>query len=160
MSRELGVQFARQGVRVNALCPGPVETPLLLRLFDETPGAYERRRVHLPMGRLAKPREIVNARALPRERRVVVRERRDVPRRRRAHRRLRHARVARHRVARVGRWRTASRWSGSSASSRTSARVDGIDLVVAEGEIYGFLGPNGAGKSTTVHMLDDAAAAH
>jgi len=58
MSRELAVQFARQGVRVNALCPGPVETPLLMRLFDETPGAYERRRVHLPMGRLAQAREI------------------------------------------------------------------------------------------------------
>ena len=61
MTRELGVQFARQGVRVNALCPGPVETPLLLRIWGETPGAAERRLVHLPMGRMAKPREIVNA---------------------------------------------------------------------------------------------------
>jgi len=61
MSRELGVQFARQGIRVNALCPGPVETPLLLRIFGNDPAAYERRRIHLPMGRLAKPREIVNA---------------------------------------------------------------------------------------------------
>ena len=61
MSRELGVQFARQGVRVNALCPGPVETPLLLRIFGDDPAAYERRQIHLPMGRLAKPREIVNA---------------------------------------------------------------------------------------------------
>jgi NAD(P)-dependent dehydrogenase (short-subunit alcohol dehydrogenase family) len=61
MSRELGVQFARQGIRVNALCPGPVETPLLLRIFGDDPAAYERRRVHLPMGRLAKPREIANA---------------------------------------------------------------------------------------------------
>ncbi|MEA2656242.1 MAG: hypothetical protein QOI23_1607 [Chloroflexota bacterium] len=61
MSRELAVQFARQGVRVNALCPGPVETPLLMRLFSETPGAYERRRIHLPMGRLAKAIEIANA---------------------------------------------------------------------------------------------------
>jgi NAD(P)-dependent dehydrogenase (short-subunit alcohol dehydrogenase family) len=60
MSRELAVEFARRGVRVNALCPGPVETPLLMRLFDETPGAYERRRVHLPMGRLAQAREIAN----------------------------------------------------------------------------------------------------
>jgi NAD(P)-dependent dehydrogenase (short-subunit alcohol dehydrogenase family) len=61
MSRELAVQFARQGVRVNALCPGPVETPLLLRIFGDDPAAYERRRVHLPMGRLAKPREVVDA---------------------------------------------------------------------------------------------------
>lgn len=60
MSRELAVEFARKGVRVNALCPGPVETPLLMRLFDETPGAYERRRVHLPMGRLAQAREIAH----------------------------------------------------------------------------------------------------
>jgi NAD(P)-dependent dehydrogenase (short-subunit alcohol dehydrogenase family) len=58
MSRELAVQFARQGVRVNALCPGPVETPLLLSIFGDDPAAFERRRVHLPMGRLAKPREI------------------------------------------------------------------------------------------------------
>jgi NAD(P)-dependent dehydrogenase (short-subunit alcohol dehydrogenase family) len=58
LSRELAVQFARQGVRVNALCPGPVETPLLLRIFGDDPAALERRRVHLPMGRLAKPREI------------------------------------------------------------------------------------------------------
>jgi NAD(P)-dependent dehydrogenase (short-subunit alcohol dehydrogenase family) len=61
LSRELAVQFARRGVRVNALCPGPVETPLLLRIFGDDPAAYERRRVHLPMGRLAKPREIANS---------------------------------------------------------------------------------------------------
>jgi NAD(P)-dependent dehydrogenase (short-subunit alcohol dehydrogenase family) len=61
LSRELAVQFARQGIRVNALCPGPVETPLLLRIFGDDPEAYQRRRIHLPMGRLAKPREIVNA---------------------------------------------------------------------------------------------------
>ena len=61
LSRELAVQFARRGIRVNALCPGPVETPLLMRLFADDPEAFERRRVHLPMGRLAKPREIVNA---------------------------------------------------------------------------------------------------
>jgi NAD(P)-dependent dehydrogenase (short-subunit alcohol dehydrogenase family) len=43
---------------VNALCPGPVETPLLMRLFEDDPAAYERRRIHLPMGRLAKANEI------------------------------------------------------------------------------------------------------
>jgi NAD(P)-dependent dehydrogenase (short-subunit alcohol dehydrogenase family) len=61
MSRELGAQFARQGVRVNALCPGPVETPLLLSIFGDDPVAFERRRVHWPTGRLGTPREIVNA---------------------------------------------------------------------------------------------------
>src|SRR2546422_2398712 len=61
LSRELAVEFARRGIRVNALCPGPVETPMLLRLFQEDPAAFERRRVHLPMGRLATPREIANA---------------------------------------------------------------------------------------------------
>ena len=61
MSKELGVQFARQGVRVNALCPGPVETPLLLRIWSETPGAAERRLVHVPMGRFAEATEIAAA---------------------------------------------------------------------------------------------------
>src|SRR6202795_5146741 len=60
MSRELAVQFARDGVRVNALCPGPVETPLLLSIFGDDPAALERRRIHWPTGRLGKPREIVN----------------------------------------------------------------------------------------------------
>jgi NAD(P)-dependent dehydrogenase (short-subunit alcohol dehydrogenase family) len=61
LSRELGVEFARRGVRVNALCPGPVETPLLLRIWGKDEAAAQRRLVHIPMGRLAKPREIVNA---------------------------------------------------------------------------------------------------
>ena len=58
LSRELGVQFARQGVRVNALCPGPVNTPLLQELFAKDPEKAARRLVHLPMGRFAEPREI------------------------------------------------------------------------------------------------------
>ncbi|ABG06098.1 short-chain dehydrogenase/reductase SDR [Rubrobacter xylanophilus DSM 9941] len=61
MSRELGVQFARQGVRVNALCPGPVDTPLLQELFAKDPEKAKRRLVHLPMGRFAKAAEIANA---------------------------------------------------------------------------------------------------
>ena len=63
MSRELGVQFARQGVRVNALCPGPVNTPLLQRLFAEDPERAQRRLVHVPMGRFAEPEEIAAAAA-------------------------------------------------------------------------------------------------
>jgi NAD(P)-dependent dehydrogenase (short-subunit alcohol dehydrogenase family) len=60
MSRELGVEFARQGVRVNALCPGPVNTPLLQELFAKDPAKAQRRYVHLPPGRFAEPREIAN----------------------------------------------------------------------------------------------------
>jgi NAD(P)-dependent dehydrogenase (short-subunit alcohol dehydrogenase family) len=58
LSRELGVQFGRQGVRVNALCPGPVNTPLLQELFAKDPEKAARRLVHLPMGRFAEPVEI------------------------------------------------------------------------------------------------------
>jgi NAD(P)-dependent dehydrogenase (short-subunit alcohol dehydrogenase family) len=61
MTRELAVQFAREGVRVNALCPGPVETPLLLAILGSDPAALERRRIHWPAGRLATSREVVNA---------------------------------------------------------------------------------------------------
>jgi NAD(P)-dependent dehydrogenase (short-subunit alcohol dehydrogenase family) len=58
LSRELGVEFAKRGVRVNALCPGPVNTPLLQQLFAENPEKAARRLVHLPMGRFAEAREI------------------------------------------------------------------------------------------------------
>ncbi len=61
MSRELGVQFARQGVRVNALCPGPVNTPLLQELFASDPERAARRTVHIPVGRFAEPDEIASA---------------------------------------------------------------------------------------------------
>jgi NAD(P)-dependent dehydrogenase (short-subunit alcohol dehydrogenase family) len=61
MSRELGVQFAREGIRVNALCPGPVDTPLLRELFAKDPERAQRRLVHVPMGRFAKPEEIAAA---------------------------------------------------------------------------------------------------
>jgi NAD(P)-dependent dehydrogenase (short-subunit alcohol dehydrogenase family) len=61
LSRELGVEFARRGVRVNALCPGPVDTPLLRELFAQDPEQAARRMVHVPMGRFARAEEIANA---------------------------------------------------------------------------------------------------
>jgi NAD(P)-dependent dehydrogenase (short-subunit alcohol dehydrogenase family) len=61
LSRELGVQFAREGIRVNALCPGPVNTPLLEELFAADPERAARRLVHIPMGRFAEPTEIAAA---------------------------------------------------------------------------------------------------
>jgi NAD(P)-dependent dehydrogenase (short-subunit alcohol dehydrogenase family) len=61
LSRELGVQFARDGVRVNALCPGPVDTPLLRELFAKDEVAARRRLVHVPMGRFARAEEIAAA---------------------------------------------------------------------------------------------------
>ena len=61
MSRELGVQFARQGIRVNALCPGPVNTTLLKELFAKDPERAARRLVHVPVGRFAEPEEVAAA---------------------------------------------------------------------------------------------------
>jgi NAD(P)-dependent dehydrogenase (short-subunit alcohol dehydrogenase family) len=61
MSREMGVEFAGQGVRVNALCPGPVSTPLLQELFAKDPERAEKRLVHIPMGRFGEPAEIASA---------------------------------------------------------------------------------------------------
>jgi NAD(P)-dependent dehydrogenase (short-subunit alcohol dehydrogenase family) len=63
MSRELGVQFARQGIRVNSICPGPVNTPLLQELFAKDPERAARRLVHVPVGRFAEPEEIAKAAA-------------------------------------------------------------------------------------------------
>ena len=61
LSRELAVQFAREGIRVNALCPGPVNTPLLEELFASDPEKAQRRLVHIPMGRFGEAREIASA---------------------------------------------------------------------------------------------------
>jgi len=61
LSRELGVEFAKRGVRVNALCPGPVDTPLLRELYASDPVQAQRRMVHVPMGRFADASEIANA---------------------------------------------------------------------------------------------------
>lgn len=61
MTRELGVQYARQGIRVNALCPGPVNTPLLKELFAKDPERAARRLIHVPVGRFAEPEELAAA---------------------------------------------------------------------------------------------------
>jgi NAD(P)-dependent dehydrogenase (short-subunit alcohol dehydrogenase family) len=61
LSRELGVEFAARGVRVNALCPGPVNTPLLKELFARDPERAAKRLVHIPMGRFGEPEEIAAA---------------------------------------------------------------------------------------------------
>jgi NAD(P)-dependent dehydrogenase (short-subunit alcohol dehydrogenase family) len=61
LSRELGVEFADRGVRVNALCPGPVNTPLLRELFSKDPERAAKRLVHIPMGRFGEVEEIANA---------------------------------------------------------------------------------------------------
>lgn len=91
MSRELGVQFAREGIRVNALCPGPVNTPLLQELFAKDPeraahaaGAHPGRPVRRGDGDRRRGR-------VPRQRRLLVRQRHRLPRRRRNLRRVRHA---------------------------------------------------------------------
>src|SRR3954463_5543246 len=71
LSRELGVEFGRQGVRVNALCPGPVDTPLLRELYAKDPEQAQRRLLHLPMGRFAEASEIAQG-ALFLDRKSVV----------------------------------------------------------------------------------------
>ena len=91
LSRELGVEFARRGVRVNALCPGPVDTPLLQELFAKDPEQAARRLVHVPIGRFARAEEIAQRRAVPRQRRLELRDRVDVPGRRRPQRRVHDA---------------------------------------------------------------------
>ena len=90
MSRELGVQFAREGIRVNALCPGPVNTPLLQELFAKDPERAARRLVHIPMGRFAEADGDRRRGRLPGQRRRLVHHRVGVPGRRRHHRRVRH----------------------------------------------------------------------
>ena len=95
LSRELGVEFARRGVRVNALCPGPVDTPLLRELFAKDPERAARRLVHVPMGRFARRRGDRRRRAVPRQRRLELHDRLDVAGRRRDHRRLHDAAIAR-----------------------------------------------------------------
>ena len=93
LSRELGVEFARRGVRVNALCPGPVDTPLLRELYASDPAKAARRLIHLPMGRFARGAGDRQRGAVPGLGRVLLRDRIDVHGRRRAVGRVRHPRV-------------------------------------------------------------------
>ena len=90
MSRELGVQFAREGIRVNALCPGPVNTPLLQELFAKDPERAARRLVHIPVGPVRRGRRDRGRGRLPRQRRLVLRQRHRLPGRRRHLRGVRH----------------------------------------------------------------------
>ena len=100
MTREIAVEYARRGIRANALCPGPVDTPLLAQLLAE-PAARARRLVHVPMGRLAKASRGGAGGALPRLRRIGLRERRDLHGRRRHHRGLRHGGMSRRHARRL-----------------------------------------------------------
>jgi NAD(P)-dependent dehydrogenase (short-subunit alcohol dehydrogenase family) len=93
MSRELGVQFARQGVRVNALCPGPVNTPLLQELFAKDPGAGGPAPGAHPHGPLRRGERDRRRRRLPGLRRLVLHDGVDLPRRRRDLGGVRHAAV-------------------------------------------------------------------
>ena len=95
MTRELGVQFAREGVRVNALCPGPVNTPLLKELFAKDPERAARRLVHVPMGRFGEPEEMASAVLFLASDDVVVHHREHLPGRRRDLRCLCHAALRR-----------------------------------------------------------------
>jgi NAD(P)-dependent dehydrogenase (short-subunit alcohol dehydrogenase family) len=95
MSRESSASSSRdEGIRVNALCPGPVNTPLLQELFAKDPERAARRLMHVPDGSLRRARGDRERGAFPRERRLIVRQCLDVPRRRRHTRRLRHAAVS------------------------------------------------------------------
>ena len=93
LSRELGVEFARRGVRVNALCPGPVDTPLLRELFAKDEARAARRLVHVPMGRFGTAEEIANGALFLASDESSFMTAVDVPHRRRDQRGLRHAAV-------------------------------------------------------------------
>ena len=100
MTKELGVQFARQGIRVNALCPGPVNTPLLQELFAKDPERAQRRLVHIPKGRFAEPEELAAAVAFLASDDASLHHGVHLPGRRRHQLGLRHAAVREHRRGR------------------------------------------------------------
>ena len=91
MTREIAVEYARKGIRCNALCPGPIETPLLMQLLSDEE-KRQRRFVHIPMGRLGQAEELAKAALFLATDDSQLHDRRLADRRRRHHRRLRHAR--------------------------------------------------------------------
>ena len=102
LSRELGVEFAQRGIRVNALCPGPIDTPLLRELYAADPVQAARRMVHVPMGRFGRAEEIANAVLFLASDESSYVNATDFPGRRRAQRGLHHPGLSR-RVRRPGR---------------------------------------------------------
>ena len=93
MTREIAVEYARQGIRANALCPGPIETPLLAELMSD-PSAARRRLVHIPMGRLGRAEELAKAALFLASDDSSFMTGVGAGRRRRHHRGVRHPRVA------------------------------------------------------------------
>ena len=95
MTREIAVEYARQGIRANALCPGPIQTPLLEELLSD-PDRRARRMVHIPMGRLGRAEELAKAALFLASDDASFMTGAVARRRRRHHRRVRHSRVTRH----------------------------------------------------------------
>ena len=93
MTREIAVIYARQGIRCNALCPGPVLTPMLAKFLSDD-ARRQRRLVHIPMGRFGDPLGDRQRRAVPGQRRVELDDRSVADHRRRDHRGVRHAGVS------------------------------------------------------------------
>ena len=144
MSRELGVQFAREGVRVNALCPGPVNTPLLKELFAKDAERAARRLVHVPMGRFARAGGDGQRGAVPGLRRVELHHREHVPGRRRHLRRLRHAAVsARSPLIGITTYREEAAW-GVWRQRADVLQVEYADAVVRAGGVPVLLPPASA----------------
>ena len=155
MSRELGVQFAREGIRVNALCPGPVNTPLLQELFAKDPERAARRLVHVPMGRFAEPEEIAAAIAFLASDDASFITAAAVPGGRRDLRRVRDPAVSRwHRDSgRDQQLRGASALGTVAAARRAAARSAYAEQVAAAGGVPVLLPPL-PGETAAVRRLD------
>ena len=125
MSRELGVQFAREGIRVNALSPGPVNTPLLKELFASDPERAARRLVHIPFGRFGEPEEIAAAVAFLASDDSQLHHRVELPGRRRHLRGVRHAPLAHPRCNR------SEGLVGGAELDRSASQLEGLQLGAA-----------------------------